>query len=511
MELIKETVNICETTAKGTVQAMAEGEVIVPDIKPDILKLLQVDAEACITDKYLENGRLIICGRVDYKVLYVPDKENEKIKSILTSMDFRQAADSGGAGADCEIMTDVSVERAEFSAVNSRKLRLRAMVHIDYELCCVNGTELCVGTDAEDDGVECKKRRLRFENTVDISSHEFTVKESVEVPSGQSSVAELLKTDVSIYDTEYKTVTGKIIIKGIAGVCILYTNDDGDIKYIEAELPFTEVLDAEGVGEETVCDIDYAVIGVMCEVQPDSDGDMRVAELDIDIAASVRCTETGETELLCDCFVPYMKTECETESMVVNETVERPCTQNTMREIIDFPPGVPEVSGVYNVMANAVMTRTELQRGKLVCEGRVEAYILYLTESGENPVYSIKKDIPFSYMIECESGAEDAEAEVRAAVKHVSYNLNSGGELELRCLLSIEGRLQRRSEIKNIVSVKIFEKDTKNGIVIYFAGDGEQLWEVAKRYGIPCSRIAQYNKLDGDKIESGRKLFIPSR
>ena len=39
MELIKNTINTYDTTAKGTAQVMTEGDVIVPDIKPDILKL----------------------------------------------------------------------------------------------------------------------------------------------------------------------------------------------------------------------------------------------------------------------------------------------------------------------------------------------------------------------------------------------------------------------------------------------------------------------------------------
>ena len=41
MELIKDTINVCNITAKGVSQAMADGDVIVPDIKPDILKFTE--------------------------------------------------------------------------------------------------------------------------------------------------------------------------------------------------------------------------------------------------------------------------------------------------------------------------------------------------------------------------------------------------------------------------------------------------------------------------------------
>ena len=56
MELIKESIGINETVHKGSTQTMIEGDIIVPDTKPDILKVLQVDGIACITKKTAENG-----------------------------------------------------------------------------------------------------------------------------------------------------------------------------------------------------------------------------------------------------------------------------------------------------------------------------------------------------------------------------------------------------------------------------------------------------------------------
>lgn len=509
MDLIKKTIQICETVKKGTTQAMADGDIIVPDIKPDILKIIQVDADACVTDKYIENGRLIVCGRVDYKILYVPDRENERIKSILTSMEFKQAADCGGADAcDTKLFTAVNVERVEFNAVNSRKIRLRAVIGVDYEVCRLVNTEICV--DIDDESAEKKKKIMRFENTVDISEHEFSIKEMLEVPSGQRSINEILKVDVSVSDTEYKTVSGKVIVKGNAAICILYSDDDGELKYIEAEVPFTEVFDMEGAGEDTVCEADYCVIGVMCETDQDNDGDMRIVNIEIDVCAVIRGIDTVECEMLEDCYIPYMKTDCEREKIKINETVERPTTQNTIREIIEFPSNAPSVQSVYNVMTDAEITKAELKRNKILCEGKIDAYILYLTDNLENPVYSIKKEFKFSYMIDCETVDESVEIEAKAAVKHVSYNINSSGDLELRCIPAVDIKLVRSVDIENIVSVNTEERNKRNGIIIYFSKNGENVWDVSKKYNIPQSKIMQFNDISDEKLSSGTRLFIPS-
>ena len=212
MELTKNTINTSGVIAKGNAQAMADGDVIVPDTKPDILKLIQVDCDASITDKYTENGRIVLCGRVDYKVLYVPDQENEKIKSIETSMDFRHVADASNGNDNYQILAKPTVERVEFNTVNSRKLRLRAIVRIDYEAYEMRRIDL---SSVCDDDIEMKIDTIVYEDTINISEHEFTIKDRLEIPSGERSVNEILKTDIKIYDTEYKPVTGKVIVKVI--------------------------------------------------------------------------------------------------------------------------------------------------------------------------------------------------------------------------------------------------------------------------------------------------------
>lgn len=507
MELIKDTINVCNITAKGVSQAMADGDVIVPDVKPDILKLLQVDAQACITDKYIENGRLVINGRVDYKILYLPDSGEEKIKSIMTSMDYRQVVDSGGADGDEKLLVKPFVEKVEFSTVNSRKMRIRAIIRIEYEVCRLNSFEVL--KDVDDNEIEKEYREFEFEDTVDISEHNFTINEKIEVPNGTESINEILKTDVKIYDTEYKAVSGKVIIKGNTGICVLYTDSEGNIRFIESEIPFTEIIDSESVSENTMCDIDYCVLGGMCSIEPDSDGDLRVINIDTDICAILKGVEISKREVIKDCYMPYKKTLCNKETIKLKNSVERPKLQSTLREVVELPKNLPGITGIYNVMSNAVITKSELQRNKIICEGNVETYILYLTDSAENPVYSYKKDIPFSYMIECENNTEGLLCEIKAGMKHTSYNLTSNGEVELRCMLGIECVLIEESHIDNICSVEVEERKCDDGIIVCFAEKGEKVWDIAKRYMIPKEKLLTHNDLQEEILPESRKLFIP--
>lgn len=510
MELVKENVTVNQVNCKGNTQVLVDEDIIVPDVKPDILKILQLDAVSCITDKTIEKGRAIINGRVDLKILYIPDSEREKIKSIITSFDFSQNVDSQNIDANMTAIVTSNVERAEFSLTNSRKLRVKTIVGVDYEVVAEKNVEIAVETDEEN--IEILKENIKLQNCINMSEVEFGVKENMEVPSGQNSISELLKVDTKICDAEYKTVTGKIVVKGAVGVCALYTDDEGKIQTMEAEIPFTEVFDCDDAGDETVCDIDYCISGVRYDVMEDGDGDRRIVALDVTITAQIKAVENVSVDMICDCYEPFMKTQLLKEEVELDEVVARPCAQNTIREMIEIKSNELGISGVYDVITRPYITKAQIQNGKLLAEGKIEAYILYLTDSHESPVYSMKKELPFSYLLDCDCTEEDLIPEIKAEVKHNAYNLNVAGEIELRCILALNANIVRKRKIELINDVVTEDRDDgdKKGIVIYFVQKGDNLWEVSKRYAVPQEEIMKFNNMNEDcKLEKGSRLFIP--
>ncbi len=512
MELIKENVKVNQVSCKGNAQVLVDEDIIVPDVKPDILKILQLDAVSCITSKSIIKGKAVINGRVDLKILYIPDSEREKIKSIITSFDFTQNVDSQKIDDGMTIIAASNVERAEFSLINSRKLRVKVVVGVDYEVVAEQDVEIAVEA-GDSDSAELLRESVQLQNCINLSETEFTLKESIEVPSGQSSIGELLKVDAKITDSEYKTVTDKIVVKGAVGVCVLYTDEECKIQFMEMEVPFTEVFDCAEVGDDTICDIDYTISEVRYDVTEDGDGDRRVVDLEITVAAQIKATENVSVDMICDCYEPFMKTQLLKEEVELEEIVSRPSAQNTLREMVEIENGAPGVSGVYDVITRPYITKTQLQHGKLLAEGKIETYILYLSDSSDSPVYSMKKEIPFSYVLDCDSTEEDLIPEIKAEVKHTSYNLNIAGEIELRCILVLNANIirKRRIELINDVVVAEKENDEKRGIVVYFVQKGDNLWEVAKRYAVPREEILKFNNMtEADKLESGTRLFIPS-
>ena len=70
MQIKKQEINVGKAVFEGEIKSGAEGSIIVPDVKPDILKVLQVDADTFLTEKTIDNGKLILKGQLSFSVIW---------------------------------------------------------------------------------------------------------------------------------------------------------------------------------------------------------------------------------------------------------------------------------------------------------------------------------------------------------------------------------------------------------------------------------------------------------
>ena len=75
MELKKKTFLFFETALEETAAPEAGADMIVPDLYPDIARIVDASGQACLKDRTLREDRLDLAGLVRVSVLYVPEGE----------------------------------------------------------------------------------------------------------------------------------------------------------------------------------------------------------------------------------------------------------------------------------------------------------------------------------------------------------------------------------------------------------------------------------------------------
>lgn len=511
MELIKETVSVGQTIYSQQAQAYADGDIIVPDVKPDILKIMQVDAAAMIKEKTVSDGCVFVRGSVDMKILYIPDSKDDTIKSINTTLDFAYKAEKKSICSGMSAAVFADVDKVDFRLINSRKLSVKVFVGVDINVSGVRNIDFATGIEG-DCCAEVKKAPIRVNSAVADCDREFVVRENMEIPSGKASIGEILKVDLKISDKEIKALTGKAVIKGTANISVLYSGDNSSIEFMEADIPFTEVVDIPDLIEDADCDMDCSICDVFYKVSEDNDGDMRIVNVEFAIAAHISAYKTVQTDIIEDCYVPNCDMSIDRIDEKIEEVISSPTVQNTIREIVTIDKNAPQINGVYHIVTKVSVTDTQTENGRICVSGKIDVYILYITDSEEFPIYSCKREIPFTSMIDAPSCEKGTECEIKAETEHVSYSLNMSNEVELRIILRINAKVirQRKLELVSQISEPC-EKKNESGIIIYFVQNDDSLWDIAKRYGVSIDNVMQFNGISADdRIMCGQRLIIPT-
>ena len=95
MEIEKKSINVVKTVYEGDVKSSAEGSIIVPDTKPDILKVCEVTAEPYLLEKQIDDGKITLKGKVRINILYIPEGDEKKLESISGSLEFCETLKRG--------------------------------------------------------------------------------------------------------------------------------------------------------------------------------------------------------------------------------------------------------------------------------------------------------------------------------------------------------------------------------------------------------------------------------
>lgn len=511
MEIIKKNIIINRSVKCGNTQIGVDGDIIVPDIKPDILKILQVDGKAVVTQTELSEERLMVSGIINVNILYVPDRDDEKIKCIETSFDFSNRIDKNDIMTDMHAWVEAEVERIDFQVLNSRKLRIKTTVGIAYKISEQAPIELATGLD--DENSEILITPIEIISLVDLKHSDFCVRENFELPPGHTAIEELLKTDVKISDTDYKIVTGRAVVKGIINLNCLYLDTACCLKSCDFETSFTEIFDIEDADDDTICDMSFYVKDLVCTPETDSDGDMRILALDSVIGIKIEATKKINTDLLIDCFCPGNETFITKNSTNLEKIISSGFYQTTLRDIVSPEQHSPNLKGIYNVFATPSIEKSEVLDNCVSVSGNISCFVLYIADSEETPVYSLKKNIPFSCMVDTPGSKNGMDSSVDAKILHTSYNLNPSGEAEIRCILSVSAKVSVNNTLELIDDLEILpiNSEQKKGIVLYFVQKNDTLWDIAKKYYVSQNDILSVNNLeDATPICEGMTLLIPT-
>lgn len=489
---------------------IVEGDVLVPDIKPDILSLVSVEDEAYITSEKVEDGKLHIQGIVDISVIYMSEDENASLKSLSNTFDFYETLSIEGISENS--IVDVSIVKGplECKVLNARKINVKAPVTLDAKV--LNNQEYEIAKDVVDDrNIELQKKKVTLNILCDSKKQDVELKENINLNEDSPAISEVLKASIRIVNEDYKISYNKILAKADAIVKIVYIadNDRGSLESFEASVPIMGFIDFDGISDDMDVKLKYNIKSfILRPIYQDMKSISFSIESDICIKAFVY--QKSEIEIISDLYNPDMELKCDEVSITLNQNV----IDQTDRFEMMQGMLIPEMDSIkilsIDVLPN--ISSKNILDGKLALEGNIDFDILYYNET-KRVMENKKMELPFQQVIKIPNLQSNMDVDVKINVCSVEYQKIDASQIQIKVVLEVKTLVKNSEVIKGIINVEMCECKENNiaSIIIYYVKPGDTLWNIAKKYKTTVKEIMEYNGLKDDLIYPNQQLIIPKR
>ena len=505
MEIKNENLSVCSGICRTKSNFTAECDVIVPDSKPDILKVLQISARPKVTSCETRSGRVVVSGSISFNILYLADNEEKCVKSITSSCEFSHPVRDNSIGEAMLTFADVDVSELGCNVANCRKLTLRASLCMNVRVySCYN---LDVITDIE--GACTKKATLSSGVICAHAQDSTTITDSFSLSNGKAPIVEILKADGQITDSELKVIDDKAIIKGNMRVTVLYRSES-KIEHAQTEVSFAHILEADGIRSDMDCEHCVKLLDISANATENTDGNMCVIDISSELFFRVIARSTLSMDCVIDAYLPHGNLQCKTSPISVDNIDTQINRDVDFKEHFSLPSSLPAIGSIYQVVARPFTESCITEGGKIRVSGYTEIYLLYLSSDESSPVYSYKTNVDFSVAFDSPGCTITPVASCK--LLNVSYTINSENSVEVRGTLDVGVECIHTTETDIIYSVENVEyvPTARPSIIVSCVCGGRTLWDIAKEYLVSPEDILAANALEKESdIQSGAALIIP--
>ena len=280
IEAQRENLNINKVIAERKEIILAEGDMIVPDSKPDILNTIGTSGIASIYKKEVQSEKVRLDGTVNAYIMYMPDGADDTVRGLNTSVDFSESLNVPNCQEGMNVISDVKIKSIEAKVINGRKIGIKATLEVNLKIYSNDNVEIINEVQNEDD-VQILKEDLKLNSLVGTGSTKIYAKDNIQIDN-MDNLAEILQAQVCLVDKDIKISYNKVLTKAEAEIKIMYLTEDNRINVVTYKIPVVGFIDITDVSEENICDVNYEIKNII--IKPNSQDEHSIyVEIEIEV------------------------------------------------------------------------------------------------------------------------------------------------------------------------------------------------------------------------------------
>lgn len=501
----KQGVNRMEIVYEASAEQPVDCDVTLPDYCPDIMRILRCTITPGIATAGASGDRITAEGTAVVRVIYVSD--SGKISCYEQTVPFSKSVNVSCLGEDVCVRAAASTQYCNCRAVNQRRADIHGCIAISFTVTAIKKQEILCGVNGA--GVQLKKKSMKVSDMICRLEKMFVLNEVKELDEDSPAVLRILHTRACARVSEVKAITNKILLKGEVWGKITYCTEEGQVCCVEHTMPISQIIEAEGIDENTNNCVHLDVCSFETVPKADSAGEMKLMDITARVTAFVTACCEKELETVCDAYSTEYEADCEKQMMSL-ETLSGTFSDICLcRGTIEAPEAVADITDVW---CTGVTEKAFIVSGKVKISGSLSLCVLY--QSADSQPCMAEKAIDYEYERDVSIQGANARCEPWVYPGECVASAAGSGKIEIKAEINISAEIYEVSEDRIISNITVDEskarQSTAAALTIYYSEEGESVWNIARRYNTTVEAVMNENNLDSETVGSRRMLLIPS-
>ncbi len=494
LKVFKDTIAAYGGRWETRLELPVETEILIPDYLPAVFKIVKCLIEPVVLQNRVTGGRWQSEGYLRCTVYYQSDEPGCRLYRTEQKFAFEKAVElPAGRYPEGPAQVWGEPEYCNCRAVSEHRIDLRGAYILCAAVLAEKDCELL--TSLADCGIEQRTRELSGLCRVAAEEKTYTAESTIALPGAGESVLDVSGCFVLGSAT---VQTGQASVQGTLQIQVCYQPGDAEELMVrQKEINVQQTVELPGAAEEDAC-VAWGRVMACSLTAAEGAGE---AELNVTWKLHVELWHAAARTVVADAY----STVCQTQ------TVDNGCNLlkfisplNVYVNLLgedSLPVADCTVKGCFVTlgMPGAVAQEEEDGKPRLRLTGKGVAHVLCADTRGELTCY----DKAFTWQPDGVWPGEpaDACACLGASVLRVVSSKN-GAQLRVELEIEVTGVLLQAHAAEALCEVELGEEyaEGKDGpaLYLYYARQGERVFDIAKRYHARARDLVQANRLETD-------------
>lgn len=511
---------ICEK-GRAVTQITLDDDHNLTEYKPDILKIVEEKGQVRFEEMKAAADAVYLRGALHFEVLYRCAAEDGGFARLSGDLPFQEHVRMEGAQEYDSVYADPQIEDLSITLINSRKLSIRSLLTIHLELrepCTYELAESLAGSrDAQTQNLQMRTGQTQAMELLVQKKDTSRFRSSLSIPSNKPGVQEILWYSLQPRGIESRAEEGVLQLSGEVFVHMVYRSaEEADqLQCLELAVPMQTQLEVLEADPQVTAWMRVRLAGGELELDDSFDGEGRELQLEALLEIDYTLWQERTLTLLEDVYAIDRQLAC----MRTPVTLQRLMVKNDSRFRLNERMELETKGAVLQICSCTGDVQVEEvvpEINRLDVSGLLRLRLLYIAADDDMPLVTVEKMLPFREAVEVpglDPQTMDISYELEAGIDQLSSTLLDQSQVECKaqirlCVIVFENQMIQNMESIEVLPIDQEQMGNAPGMVGYIVKNGEQLWDIAKRYRVTMAQLQAWNGMENEQLQTGDKLMI---